>query len=69
MGFPWEITLVTEEPLSLKAAVDVALRYAEDNNVSVIFRNQDDFSTDTEREQTDTTEILKLHKRDFSRNS
>ncbi len=59
-GFPWEIVLVTEEPLVLEVAVDAALRYAEDNKVSVIFLNQGGFSTEAERRQTGTTEILRL---------
>jgi len=65
-GFPWEITLLTEDPLRLKAAVDLAVRYAKENNVPVIFLNQDGFSTDAEKQQTGTTEILKLPKGDFS---
>ncbi len=59
-GFPWEIVLLTEEPLRLKAAVDVALKYAEENDVPVILINQDGFSTADERQQTGTTQILKL---------
>ena len=65
-GFPWEITLLTEDPLRLKTAVDVAVRYAKENNVPVIFLNQDGFSTDDEKQQTGTTEILKLPKGNFS---
>jgi len=65
-GFPWEITLLTEDPIRLKAAVDLAVRYAKQNNVSVIFLNQDGFSTDDEKQQTGTTEILKVPKGDFS---
>ena len=65
-GFPWEITLLTEDPLRLKTAVDVAVRYAKENNVPVIFLNQDGFSTDDEKQQTGTTEILKVPKGDFS---
>ena len=65
-GFPWEITLLTEDPLRLKAAVDLAVRYAKENNVPVIFLNQDGFSTDDEKQQTGTTEILKFPKGDFS---
>ncbi len=61
-GFPWEITLLTEEPLRLKDAVDAAVDYAEENDVPVILINQDGFSTDEEREQTGTTAILKLPK-------
>ncbi len=59
-GFPWEIVLITEKPLALKAAVEVALRYAEDNDISVIFLNQGGFSTDEEKQQTGTTAILKM---------
>lgn len=65
-GFPWEITLLTEEPVRLKAAVDAALKYAKENDVPVILINQDGFSTDEEKEQTGTTEILKLPKGGFS---
>ena len=65
-GFPWEIILLTDNPLRLKDAVDTAMRYAEDNNVPVILINQDGFSTADEREQTGTTEILKLPKGKFS---
>ena len=53
-GFPWTIVPVTPEPLVLKAAMEVALRFAESNNVPVIFLNQDGFSTDAEKRQTDT---------------
>ncbi len=65
-GFPWKITLLTEEPVRLKAAVDAALKYAKENDVPVILINQDGFSTDEEKEQTGTTEILKLPKGGFS---
>ncbi len=64
-GFPWEIVLLTENPLRLKDAVEVALRYAEDNDVPVILINQDGFSMAEEREQTGTTAILKLPKGDL----
>lgn len=64
-GFPWQIILLTDNPLRLKDAVDTALRYAEDNNVPMILINQDGFSTAGEREQTGTTEILKLPKRNL----
>jgi hypothetical protein len=56
-GFPWTIIPVAQEPLVLKAAVEAALAYAEDKKVPVIFLNQDGFSTDAERKQTDTTVI------------
>ncbi len=58
-GFPWKITRVIEAPLSLKVAVDVALEYAKTNKVPVILLNQDGFSTDAERRQTDT-KVLKI---------
>ncbi len=58
-GFPWKIIRVIEAPLSLKVAVDVALEYAKTNNVPVILLDQDGFSTDTERQQTDT-KVLKI---------
>ena len=56
-GFPWEIVEVIEEPLVLKAAIEAALKYAEDNKVPVIFINQDGFSTVAEKQQTDTTAV------------
>ncbi len=59
-GFPWEIVLITEQPLALKAAVEAALRYAEDNDITVIFLNQGGFSTDEEKQQTGSTAILKI---------
>ena len=58
--FPWRIVLVTEEPLVLKAAVEAALEYAKDYKVPVIFLNQGGFSTAAEKQQTGTTEILRL---------
>ena len=61
-GFPWEIILLTQEPLRLNAAVDLAVKYAEENDVPVILINQDGFSTAEEREQTGTTAILRLPK-------
>jgi len=53
-GFPWTILQVTSEPLTLKAAMETALSFAEHNNIPVIFLNQDGFSTDAEKQQTDT---------------
>jgi len=53
-GFPWTILPVTEEALVLKAAVEAAVKYAEDNDIRVIFLNQNGFSTTAERQQTDT---------------
>ncbi len=53
-GFPWTIVEVTEKPLVLKAAIEAALKYAEDNKVPVIFLNQGGYSTATEKLQTDT---------------
>ncbi len=53
-GFPWAIVPVTREPLVLKAAMEAALSFAEDNNIPVIFLNQDGFSTAAEKQQTDT---------------
>jgi hypothetical protein len=57
-GFPWTIVPVTREPLVLKAAMEAALSFAEDNSIPVIFLNQDGFSTAAEKQQTDTT-VLK----------
>ncbi len=53
-GFPWTILPVTSEPLTLKAAMEAALSFAEHNNIPVIFVNQDGFSTAAEKQQTDT---------------
>ena len=53
-GFPWTIRPVTREPLALKAAMEAALSFAEDNNIPVIFVNQDGFSTAADKQQTDT---------------
>ena len=59
-AFPWQIVQVTEEPLVLKAAVEAALEYAKDYKVPVIFLNQGGFSTAAEKQQSGTTEILRL---------
>ena len=56
-GFPWTIASVTAEPLVLKAAMEAALSFAEQNNIPVIFVNQDGFSTAAEKKQTDTKAI------------
>jgi hypothetical protein len=53
-GFPWTILPVTEEPVLLKKAMELALSYARSNSVPVIFVNQDGFSSDLEKRQTDT---------------
>ena len=52
--FPWTIVQVTMEAIALKAAMEAALTYAQDNNVPVILLNQDGFSTAAEKQQTDT---------------
>ena len=57
-GFPWTILPVTSKSLTLKAAMEAALSFAEDNNIPVIFVNQDGFSTAAEKQQTDT-KVLK----------
>ena len=59
-AFPWQIVQVIEEPLVLKAAVDAALEYARNYKVPVIFLNQGSVSTAAERQQTGSTEILRL---------
>ncbi len=56
-GFPWKILPVTEQGLPLKEAMDLALSYAESNGVPAILVNQHDFSTEAERQQTDTTVV------------
>jgi len=53
-GFPWTIKPVIPEALVLKAAMEAAVSFAEDNNVPVIFLDQDGFSTASEKQQTDT---------------
>ncbi len=52
--FPWTILTVTSEPLTLRAAMEAALSFAGNNNIPVIFVNQDGFSTAAEKQQTDT---------------
>ncbi len=59
-GFPWSIIAVTKEPLTLKAAMETALSFAEHNNIPVIFLNQDGFSTAAEKQQTDTKALKTL---------
>ena len=56
-GFPWTILNVTSTHLELKAAMEAALSFAAENNIPVIFVNQDGFSTAAEKQQTDTKAI------------
>ncbi len=53
-GFPWTILPVVGEALPLKQAMESAVRYAKANGVYAIFVNQDGFSSETEKRQTDT---------------
>lgn len=54
VGFPWSIQPVTEEPVLLQDAMEIAMAYARANRVPAIFVNQDGFSSDSEKRQTDT---------------
>ena len=55
--FPWTIIPVLEKPLPLKDAVSAAVSFAEKNNIPIILLNQDGFSSDAEKRQTDTQSI------------
>jgi hypothetical protein len=58
-GFPWKILPVTEEPTSFRAAMDLAAKYAREQNVPVILVNPDGLSSDAEKQQTDTVILQK----------
>ena len=53
-GFPWKILPVIPQGVSLKEAMDVAVEYAGNNAVPVILVNAHEFSTNAEKQQTDT---------------
>ncbi len=53
-GFPWTILPVVAEATPLQQAMDAAISYAKENGVYAIFVNQDGFSSDSEKRQTDT---------------
>jgi len=53
-GFPWTILPVVSDALPLKEAMDAAINYAKENGVYAVFVNQDGFSSDAEKRQTDT---------------
>ena len=53
-GFPWTILPVVSESMPLQQAMDAAIRYAKENGVYAIFVNQDGFSSEAEKRQTDT---------------
>lgn len=53
-GFPWTILPVVSEAMPLKQAMDTAISYAKENGVYAIFVNQDGFSSESEKRQTDT---------------
>ena len=54
-GFPWRIVPVADEPQPFKAAMELAMAYAQRQGVPVILVNHDSLSSETERQQTDTT--------------
>ena len=56
-GFPWEIKQITDQMLPFSEAMDLAKQYAREHQVPVILVNQDGFSSDSERRQTDTAVI------------
>jgi len=56
-GFPWTIIPVLEKPLPLKDAVSAAVSFADENNIPVILLNQDGFSSEAEKQQTDTQSL------------
>ena len=56
-GFPWKILPITQSGVILKTAMALALDYASKNAIPVILVNQEDFSTDVEKQQTDTKMI------------
>lgn len=53
-GFPWTILPVVSEAMPLKQAMDAAVSYAKANGVYAIFVNQDGFSSEAEKRQSDT---------------
>lgn len=53
-GFPWTILPVVADATPLQRAMDTAISYAKANGVYAIFVNQDGFSSDAEKRQTDT---------------
>jgi hypothetical protein len=53
-GFPWTILPVVSEAMPLKQAMDAAVNYAKANGVYAIFVNQDGFSSEAEKRQSDT---------------
>ena len=58
-GFPWRIVPVNDDPLPFKKAMELAMAYAQRQNVPVILVNHDSMSSAEERQQTDTT-VLNL---------
>jgi len=56
-GFPWKIVPITQSGVILKTAMVLALDYASKNDIPVILVNQEEFSTDVEKQQTDTKMI------------
>jgi hypothetical protein len=54
-GFPWRIVPVADEPQPFKAAMELAMAYAQRQGVPIILVNHDSLSSETERQQTDTT--------------
>jgi len=56
-GFPWKILRVTEEPTSFIAAMNLAAKYAREQNVPVILVNSDGLSSDAEKLLTNTVRM------------
>jgi hypothetical protein len=58
-GFPWKIVPIANDPLPFKDAMELAMTYARRQGVPVILVNHDSLSSETERQQTDTS-VLNL---------
>ena len=58
-GFPWKISPVLQEGIPLKEAMERAVQHARENEIPAILVNEHDFSTDVEKQRTDT-KILKV---------
>jgi len=57
-GLPWTIHNISEKPLPLNAALDMASRYAEANGIPIIMVNEEGMmSTEAEKSRTDTMAI------------
>ena len=58
-GFPWKISPVLQDGVPLKEAMERAVQHACENAIPAILVNEHDFSTDVEKQRTDT-KILKV---------